>query len=229
MNRDILLSENSLRNGYDKMLLKKRDMQLIAVTEKSYEKSGLSLHEAVRCAITGGASTVMLYDCGLDAQENMREAALIKIMCGMYDVPFLIYGDIELAEAMDADGIVVQYQDFNSKEIRRKFGMDRSAGIMTGSVTDAINAAQMGASFVFFGPVAAKSRGRKKNQVIEELMEVCSQVSIPVVAYGGITDIDLNGLRGTGICGFGVGSGIFASEDINEAAGRLRKQAIDVL
>ncbi len=211
------------------MLLKKRDMQLIAITERSWKKSGLSLHEAVRAAINGGASTVMLYDCGLTQEEYMREAALIKIMCGMYDVPFLIYGDIDIAEAMDADGIVVEFKDYNSKEIRRKFGMDRSAGVMTGSVTDAINAAEMGASFVFFGPVSAKRKGRKKNQVIGELMEVCSEVKVPVVAYGGITDIDLNELRGTGICGFGVGSGIFASADISEAAGRLRKQAIDVL
>jgi len=211
------------------MLLKKRDMQLIAVTEGSYKKKDIPLHEAVKEAVIGGASTVMLYDCGLSEDEILKETALIKIMCGMYDVPFLVYGDTELAEAMDADGIVVEYKDFNSREIRRKFGVDRSAGVMTGSVTDAINAARMGASFVLFGPVAAKSRGIKKSQITEELMEVCSEVAIPVVAYGGITDFDLNSLRGTGICGFGVGSGIFASPDIREAAARLRKQAIDVL
>ncbi|MBR5376769.1 MAG: thiamine phosphate synthase [Lachnospiraceae bacterium] len=212
------------------MLLKKRDMQLIAVADSAFLPEDVCLHDAVDRAIDGGASTILLRDHSLPEEDYMREAVRIKIMCGMHDVPFLIYGNIEAAEAVDADGIVVELKDFNSKEIRRKFGMDRSAGVMTNSVIDAVKAEKEGASFLLLGPISHKGKRKKKGTVnVEEVEEVCSNVMIPVVAYGGIADENLNDLRGTGIFGVGVGSSIFGSDDISEAAGSLRKLAIDVL
>jgi|GEM_PF-2533955 len=213
------------------MLLKKRDMQLIAVTDTKSIREGLSLHDAVKRAIIGGASTVMMSDDTMSDEEYMREAARIKIMCGMYDIPFLVYENVTVAEAVDADGIAVRLKDFNQKEIRRKFGMERSAGVITTSEEEAIEAARQGASFIFFGPMYGGSkRGNKKiEKNAGDLMKLCSTVEIPVVAYGGIADVDLNDLRGTGVCGFGVAGGIFGSDDISEAAMRLRKLAIDVL
>ncbi|MCR5650451.1 MAG: thiamine phosphate synthase [Lachnospiraceae bacterium] len=212
------------------MLLKKREMQLIAVADSVFLPDDITLHDAVNRAINGGASTILLRDFSLPEEDYMREAVRIKIMCGMHDVPFLIYGNVEAAEAVDADGIVVEFKDFNSKEIRRKFGVDRSAGVVTGSVSDAVKAEKEGASFLLMGPVSHKGKRKKKGTVnVEEVEEACSKVSIPVVAYGGIADENLNELRGTGIFGVGVGNGIFGSEDIAEAAGSLRKLAIDVL
>ena len=212
------------------MLLKKRDMQLIAVADTAFLPEEMSLHDAVEKAIKGGASTIMLRDFSLSEEDYMREAVRIKIMCGMYDVPFLVYGNVEAAEAVDADGIVVELKDFNSKEIRRKFGVERSAGVMTGLAKDAVKAEKEGASFLLLGPVSLKGKRKKKGYVnVEEVEEICSKVSVPVVAYGGIADENLNELRGTGIFGVGVGSGIFGSEDITEAARSLRKLAIDVL
>lgn len=212
------------------MLLKKRDMQLIAVADSSFLSEEICLHDAVDRAIDGGASTIMLRDFTLSEEDYMREAVRIKIMCGMHDVPFLVYGNVEAAEAVDADGIVVELKDFNSKEIRRKFGVDRSAGVMTSSVNDAIKAEKEGASFLLLGPISHKGKRKKRGTInVEEVEEICSNVSIPVVAFGGIADENLNDLRGTGIFGVGVGSGIFGSDDITEAAGSLRKLAIDVL
>ncbi len=212
------------------MLLKKRDMQLIAVADSAFLSDDVCLHDAVDKAIDGGASTIMLRDFSLSEEDYMREAVRIKIMCGMHDVPFLVYGNVEAAEAVDADGIVVELKDFNSKEIRRKFGVDRSAGVMTNSVSDAVKAEKEGASFLLLGPISHKGKRKKKGTVnVEEVEEICSNVSIPVVAFGGIADENLNDLRGTGIFGVGAGSSIFGSEDITEAAGSLRKLAIDVL
>ncbi len=212
------------------MLLKKRDMQLMAVADSAFLPEGLTLHDAVDMAIHGGASTMVLRDFTLDQEEYMREAVRIKIMCGMYDVPFLVFGNVEAAEAVDADGIVVELKDFNSKEIRRKFGVDRSAGVLTSSVSDAVTAEKEGASFLLMGPVRLKDKLKKKGSVsVEEVEEACSKVSIPVVAYGGLADENLNELRGTGIFGIAAGSGIFKNDNIAEAAGNLRNLAIDVL
>ncbi|MBO4375115.1 MAG: thiamine phosphate synthase [Lachnospiraceae bacterium] len=212
------------------MLLKKRDMQLMAVADSALLLPDISLHDAVDAAIEGGASTIMLRDNSLPEDDYMREAVRIKIMCGMHDVPFLVYGNMEAAEAVDADGIVVEIKDFNPKEIRRKFGADRSAGVVIGTVSDAIKAERDGASFLLLGPVSHKGKRKKKGTVnVEEVEEVCSVVSIPVVAHGGIADENMNDLRGTGIFGIGVGTGIFGSDDIAGAARSLRKLAVDVL
>ena len=211
------------------MLLKKRDLQLIASTDLTCIKNGINLHDAVESAITGGASTILMRDDTLSEEEYLKESARIKILCGMYDVPFLIFENVAVAEAMDADGIVVKLENFNTKEIRRKFSMDRTAGVLASTKKEALKAADEGASFIMFGPVTATIDKKAELVKAKELLDVCAEVKIPVVAYGGIADIDLNELRGTGICGFCVGEGIFGSEDITEAAGRLRNLAIDVL
>ena len=59
----------------------------------------------------------------------------------------------------------------------------------------------------------------------EQLRKICASVSIPAVAIGGITEANMEKLRGGGMSGIAVVSAIFAAENVEEAAGKLRKQA----
>ena len=59
------------------MLLKKRDLQLIASTDLTCIKNGINLHDAVESAITGGASTILMRDDTLSEEEYLKESARI--------------------------------------------------------------------------------------------------------------------------------------------------------
>ncbi len=212
------------------MILKKRNLQLVAVTDMTVLRTNVSLHDAVELAIKGGVSMVMLRQQHLGHDAMMREAVRLKILCGMYDIPFLVMGKTDIAQAVDADGVVVRWEDFDARKIRKMLGVDRLIGVFIKTPEEAKKAEEEGASFLFEGPVKVRD-GEIEEEVItpEELVAVCGAVQIPVVAYGGIADDDLNELRGTGIFGIGVATSIFGQSDIEGAARSLRDLAADVL
>ena len=76
--------------------------------------------------------------------------------------------------------------------------------------------------------------GRVKGKVSlvtkdETLKEICRAVDIPVIAIGGISRNNVMELKGSGICGIAVISAVFAQKDVEEAAGKLKKQVEDML
>lgn len=212
------------------MLLRKRNLQLIAVADQSALRVNISLHDAVERAVKGGVGSVLLREDRLGKDALMREAVRLKILCGMYDVPFFIMNRLDIAQAVDADGVVVRGEEFDARIIRRAMGSDRAIGVIIKTAEKARQAEEDGAAFLFVGPMRVKE-GENGEETIttEELMEVCGNVRIPVVAYGGIADDDMNSLRGTGICGIGVATGIFSQNDIENAAKLFREQAAEVL
>ncbi len=210
------------------MLLRNRNLQLIAVADLSALHKNISLHDAVELAVKGGVSMVLLREDHLGKEALMREAVRLKILCGMYDIPFLVMNRLDIAQAVDADGVVVDGKDFDARAIRRMLGADRCIGVFIRTPEEARKAEEQGAAFLFEGPIRDREN-EEESITTDELMEVCAAVRIPVVAYGGIADDDLNALRGTGICGIGVATGIFSQPDIEGAARNLRKLAADVL
>lgn len=212
------------------MVLKKHDLQLIAITDRASLQYDISLHDAVEEALKGGATMVILYERNLGHDALMREAVRLKILCGMYDIPFAVSGSVDIAEAVDADGVLLDKDDAEVKDAQQILGRDRFVGAMARSAEDAVEAEKDGASFIMCGPV--KVTDIKSSDVsisVEELKDVSAAVNVPVVAYGGIADLDMNELGGTGICGIGAMTGIFGQNDIEQAAASLRKISDDIL
>ena len=212
------------------MGLLKRDLGLVAVTDLASMRVDKTLRDAVEEAIEGGATMVVLNEPTLSHDSLMKEAVRLKILCGMHDIPFIMMRNVDIADAVDADGIVVEYNEFDPGRIRALLGSDRSIGVMVSKPEEAEAAMDGGAWFLMCGPVSSGHDGEHKDCItIEEVESVCAAVDIPVIAYGGLADADINSLRGTGISGIGAATGIFGQNDILGAAASLRRISREIL
>lgn len=197
-------------------------MRLYAVTDRSW-LNGQTLYEQVEQALKGGVTLVQLREKGLGAEQFLQEARQIQQLCRRFGVPLIINDSIEVALAVDADGVHLGQDDANAAQARQLLGKDKIIGVSAHNVQEALQAVQDGADYLGSGAVFGSSTKTNVSTLpMQTLREICSAVPIPVVAIGGITEQNLQQLSGTGIAGAAVVSAIFAQENIEEAAIRLR-------
>lgn len=202
---------------------------LYAVTDRRWLK-GETLYSQVEEALKGGATFVQLREKELDSRRFLEEAREIKELCRKYEVPFVINDNVDIALAMDADGVHVGQSDMEAGDVRQKLGKGKLIGVSAQTVEQALLAQQHGADYLGVGAVF--STGSKEDAVEvshETLKAICEAVSIPVIAIGGITRDNVTELAGSGICGVAVISAIFAQKNIQAATADLKEQILRML
>ena len=211
------------------MRFDKKDLLLYAVTDRSW-LGGRTLYQDVEAAIKGGATFIQLREKNLDEAHFLEEAKEIKELCKKYQVPFVINDNVDIALAMDADGVHVGQSDMEAGAVREKLGPDKIIGVSAQTVEQALLAEQKGADYLGVGAVFPTGSKDDAVEVSHETLKaICEAVKIPVIAIGGISTGNVMELSGSGICGIAVISAIFAKPDIETAARELRKQTEKML
>ena len=207
-----------------KMKFQKEQLLLYAVTDRTWVGKQ-TLLEQIEDALRGGVTLVQLREKELSEVEFIAEAILVREVCHRYGVPLIINDNVEVALKSGADGVHVGIEDQPVAEIRKRVGRDFIIGATAKTVEQAKAAEAAGADYLGVGAVFPSPT--KKNAIRitrDQLREICASVSIPAVAIGGISSTNLSELKGGGMSGVAVVSAIFAAEDIEEAAGKLKKQ-----
>lgn len=200
----------------------KQSLLLYAVTDRSWLR-GMTLCEQVEQALQGGATFVQLREKQLDRERFLGEALEVQALCRRFGVPFVINDDVELARAVNADGVHVGQSDMEAADVRAILGKDKILGVSAQTVEQAIRAERSGADYLGVGAVFhTGSKADAEDVSLDTLAQICSAVHIPVVAIGGIGPHNVMKLRGSGICGIAAISAIFAAPDIRQAAAGLR-------
>ena len=203
------------------MKLNEKALTLYAVTDRTW-LNGRALSCDVEKALKGGATMIQLREKELSDDAFLKEAIIIKKLCEQYKIPFIINDNVDLAVAVDADGIHIGQSDENAGNVRKKIGEDKILGVSVQTVEQAITAMQDGANYLGVGAIF--STGTKKDADVvslKTLQEICKSVSIPVCAIGGIYDYNIEKLSGTGIKGAALVSAVFAAENIKEETKKL--------
>ena len=200
----------------------KKDLLLYAVTDRHW-LNGRTLYSQVEEALKGGATFIQLREKELDKEHFLEEAKEIKELCRRYQVPFVINDNVEIALAVDADGVHVGQSDMEAGDVRAKLGPDKMIGVSAQTVEQAVMAEQNGADYLGVGAVFPTGSKADALEVSHDTLKaICKAVKIPVIAIGGISKENILELSGSGICGIAVISAIFAKDDIEEAARELR-------
>lgn len=206
-----------------------KDMLLLyAVTDRK-DADSQALYKQVEAALKGGVTILQLREKNLDEDEFIREAVKIKELCHSYDVPLIINDNVEVALKSGADGVHVGIEDTPVAEIRKRVPSDFIIGATAKTVAQAQEAETSGADYIGVGAVFPSPT--KKNAVRitkSELKEICSSVSIPAVAIGGICYDNADELIKGGMSGIAVVSAVFSAEDIESATKKLKEKAIEV-
>jgi thiamine-phosphate pyrophosphorylase len=201
---------------YNKTNLKDK-MCIYAITDRAW-LNGRTLQSQVEAAIKGGAGIIQLREKHMGKEDIIKEALEINKVCKKYNVPLIINDSVEVAVAIDADGVHLGQDDMDIQKARQLLGENKIIGVSAHNVPEAVNAWKNGADYLGSGAVFAT--GSKDNVTPlshKELKNICKSVPIPVVAIGGISDINVTQLSDTGISGVAVISAIFAKADIEQA------------
>lgn len=202
------------------MKLNENMLRLYAVTDRSWLR-GETIFDQVEAAIRGGATLIQLREKELPFDAFLDEAIQMKALCERFNVPLIINDNVEIALRSGADGVHVGQDDMRAADIRKMAGRNLIVGVTAKTVEQALDAQAAGADYLGSGAVfGSTTKTNARPMTRETLSAICAAVNIPVVAIGGINRDNISELRGTGVSGAAVVSGIFAAEDI-EAECRL--------
>lgn len=187
----------------------------------------LSPEDTLTAAADGGITLFQFREKGPSALKDaarLRLGQQLRQICRAYSIPFIVNDDLELAAALDADGIHVGQDDLPARLIREQLGEHKIIGVSAHNLTEARQAIADGADYLGVGPVyptASKDDAQavRGTTVIEELRQ--SGLAIPVVGIGGITLENAPPVIRAGADGLSIISAIAGAEDIRETTRRF--------
>ena len=170
-------------------------------------------------ALRGGVTLVQLREKTLSTGELLRLALKVKQLTVAYHVPLIINDRLDIALAVEADGLHVGQEDLPVNLARHFLGEDKIIGASAKTVEQAQKAASEGADYLGVGSIfPTKSKKDAELTSIETLRLIQQMVSLPVVAIGGISLSNLNVLENEELAGVAVISAILAADDSEQAA-----------
>ena len=199
------------------------DYSVYLVTDRR-NKTDEEFLNIIEEAIKGGTTVVQLREKTASTKEFYELALKVKEITSRYDVPLLINDRIDIALAVDSEGVHIGQDDMPADIAREIIGEDKILGVSASTVEEAKKAEKDSADYIGSGavfPTATKDDADSVSK--EELKEIVDSIDIPVVAIGGITVENANTLKGSGIAGFSVVSAIMSAEDPKVASKKLKK------
>lgn len=211
------------------MKFNRDSLLLYAVTDRAWV-GRQTLLEQIEDALRGGVTLVQLREKGLEEAVFVEEAVQVKELCHRYQVPLIINDKVDVALKSGADGVHVGIEDTPVSEIRKRAGKELIIGATAKTVEQAQAAQAAGADYLGVGAVFPSPTKTNAIRITrDQLHEICTSVSIPAVAIGGISLSNVTELKGGGMCGIAVVSAIFAADEIRAAAEALRRRAEEII
>ncbi|MDK2967400.1 MULTISPECIES: thiamine phosphate synthase [Lacrimispora] len=203
------------------MNVSKDNMLLYVVTDRTWLGNN-KLYEQVEEIVQSGATFIQLREKNLDYDSFVAEGREIRKITDRYNIPFVINDNIDVALAVGADGVHVGQKDLEARKCRELIGEDMILGVSAQTKEQALLAEKSGADYIGVGAVFETSTKTDAKPVsYDTLKEICSSVSIPVIAIGGINEDNIQKLKGSHIDGVAVISAVFAARDKKKAVKTL--------
>ncbi len=199
-----------------------RRLKVYVLTDHRLSR-GRSDREVVEEAIRGGATAIQLRAKEISTREMWETGLEIRKVCRAAGVLFIVNDRLDVALAVDADGLHVGQDDLPASEARRLLGPDKVLGVSARSVEEALKAAEDGADYLGVGPVYPTGTKADAGAAtgVEVVRDICRLVDLPVVGIGGIGPGNAPEVIAAGADGVSVISAVVAAEDIAEAAWAL--------
>lgn len=194
------------------------DFKLYLITDRKQTK--LPLPEAVRLALQGGVKAIQLREKDLPVRELLDLARELRKITNEFGARLLINDRVDIAVAVDADGVHLGHQSMPPKPVRKMIGKDKLIGVSTHNLSEARTAEAGGADFITLGPVffTESKAGLGSPVGLEYLKSVKNWIQISVFGLGGINSGNAGQVLAYGADGISLISAIFSADQIRQAA-----------
>jgi len=202
----------------------KIDFNIYLITDR--HATTLSLPEAVRLALKGGVRAVQLREKDLPVRELLSLARELRGITREFGAKLFINDRVDVAVAVDADGVHLGGQSMPASAVRKIFGRHMLIGVSTHDLDEAKRAETEGADFITFGPVFATPSKMKFGAPVgvESLIDVKKQVNLPIFGLGGVNGGNIWQILGAGADGIAMISAILSADDIQRAAEEMNRR-----
>jgi len=205
---------------------KLEDMDLYFITDSRLTRK--TVLEDVKSAIRAGVKIIQYREKNKSTRDMIKEAKKIGELCKKNDVLFIINDRIDIALAVDADGVHLGNEDMTYSTARKILGNKKIIGLTVHNIKEAVEAERIGADYVGVSPIfetktkldAGKPGGLK---LIKDIKEV---IKIPFVAIGGINENNLKSVIKAGAKSIVAISAIVTKADVEKECKKFREVII---
>ena len=200
------------------------DWTLYVITDAKLSR-GRSHLEVAQAAIEGGASLIQFRDKEMTTRELVETAQRLRELTSQNGVPFIVNDRLDVALAVEADGVHVGQDDMPAALARQLIGPNKILGVSASTVEEALQAEREGADYVSASPVftTPTKPDAPPPTGLEGLRAIVEAVNLPVIAIGGINEQNATEVMEAGAQGVAVISAVVSAPDIVAAARRLRE------
>ena len=203
-----------------------RNFRFYAITDlTSFDRK---LPERVDRAFCGGIDIVQLRSKTLPDKEFLELGQAIRKIANRRKKLFIVNDRIDLALALEADGVHLGQDDLPIPVARKIIGRNKLLiGHSTHSVEQAKQAEKEGADYIGFGPIFRTPTKPTYQPIgLSDIARVKQTVKIPFVCIGGINLDNIDSVIKAGATRVAVVRAIFDQTDVAEAARRLRERIL---
>ncbi|MBR5527544.1 MAG: thiamine phosphate synthase [Clostridia bacterium] len=177
-------------------------------------------------ALEGGATLIQLREKERVTREYISLAEKVHGITKKYNVPLIIDDRVDVALAVDAEGVHVGQSDMPVHLARKLMGKGKIVGATAKTVLQAKEAYEQGADYLGVGAIyPTTTKVKTVATSADTLRDICNAVPIPVNAIGGLNKDNIDILKGIPVAGICVVSAIMKSEDPKMAAAQLVQRA----
>jgi thiamine-phosphate pyrophosphorylase len=203
------------------------DYSLYLVTDRTLSL-GRSTLQVIKAALDGGVTVVQLREKEISGRDFYLEALAIKAFLKERGIPLIINDRVDIALAIDADGVHIGQDDLPLEAARKVLGPNRIVGVSIFTVDEARIAESGGADYLGLSPIFVTStKPEMSRQIgIEGIKPIRNAVKIPLVGIGSMNATNAYQAVSAGLDGVAVVSGIVSQRNIIAAARGIKAEVM---
>jgi len=199
------------------------DLSLYLVTDRGLSK-GRSHEYIVEEAVKGGVSLVQLREKDISSKEFYQLALSLKKCLSNFNIPLIINDRLDIALAVDADGLHIGQSDLPYNIARKLMGEDKIIGLSVETIEQAHEANELDVDYIGLSPVFSTLTKSDINTPLglDGVKEIVGFTKHKTVAIGGINVENAGDILRSGANGVAVVSAIVSHENPQQASRELR-------
>lgn len=197
-------------------------LTLHVLTDRDWSR-GRPMLDVAKAAIDGGATAIQLRDKNVSTRVLVEEGMALRQLTRKRGVLFIVNDRVDVALAVDADGVHVGQDDMPPELVRKLIGPKRILGVSAGSLDEAIAGVTAGADYLGVGPIfVTQGKADAGNPIgVGLISELAKRYTTPLIAIGGITAANAGAMIRAGASGVAVITAIVNAENVTAATREL--------
>ncbi len=200
-----------------------KDCKIYLVTDEK-ACNGKDFYKCIEESIKGGVKIVQLREKNSSTKDFYEKALKVKKICKNYGALFIINDRLDIAQAVEADGVHLGQTDMPIEKARKILKNKFLIGATARNAKEAKKAELLGADYIGSGAIfGTNTKSNAKKLEMEDLKKIVNSVKIPVFAIGGINISNVSLLKNIGLQGICLISGILSEKDCKKAVELMLK------